>query len=148
MREAGWAPRSVVERGARGAPEGDPWLGEARCVAAGRAVAAAGSAERGFLDRAFARVCELEMRRAGTLRSTVGTCVRAYRRGPAAARQQAAPLMFMSLLGWYVVFCNNKVRAQYSLCQAACRRCNACMTCALCQSMLPEQLDARVAGRR
>ena len=71
--------RSVVERGARTAPEGDPWLGEARCVAAGRAVAVAGSAERVFLDRAFARVCELEMRRAGAVRSVASTLVHAYR---------------------------------------------------------------------
>ena len=79
----------MVERGARVAPDGDPWLAEVRCVAAGRAVAAAGGAEREFLDRAFARVCELEMRRAGTMRSVVGTCVRAYRRGLAALHRQS-----------------------------------------------------------
>ena len=72
--------RRVVERGARAAPEGDPWLGVARCVAAGAAVAAAGTAERAFLERAFARVCELEMRRAGAVRAVAATLVHAYRR--------------------------------------------------------------------
>ncbi|KAK9830979.1 hypothetical protein WJX81_004843 [Elliptochloris bilobata] len=86
------AARRVVERGARGAPEGDPWLGEARCVAAGRAVAAAGTAERELLDRAFARVCELEMRRAGTMRSVVGTLVHAYRAALAALRSDTSAL--------------------------------------------------------
>ncbi len=71
--------RRVVERGARAAPEGDPWLGVARCVAAGAAVAAAGTAERAFLERAFARVCELEMRRAGAVRAVAATLVHAYR---------------------------------------------------------------------
>lgn len=57
----------------------DPWLTEARTVAAHGALQRAQAAEREFLIRAFAKVKALELQRSAAIKDVIAAFVVAYR---------------------------------------------------------------------
>lgn len=57
----------------------DPWLAEARLVAAHAQAQAAQAGERAFLSASFARVTELEAQRVDAVRAVVAAFAAAYR---------------------------------------------------------------------
>ncbi|BDA42712.1 hypothetical protein COCOBI_03-6050 [Coccomyxa sp. Obi] len=89
---------SALER-ARGrlgrpfAEAGDPWLTEARTVAAHGALQRAQAAEREFLTRAFAKVKALELQRTAAIKDVIAAFVVAYRTDLGAVKADTAPLL-------------------------------------------------------
>jgi hypothetical protein len=57
----------------------DPWLTEARVVAAHGRLQRAQADERDFLTRAFARVKELELQRTAAIKDVIGAFVSAHK---------------------------------------------------------------------
>lgn len=69
----------VRGKGGRHVVEADPWLTEARLVAAHHSLQAAQAAERRYLATAFESVKEAEARRIDVVRIVIATFARCYR---------------------------------------------------------------------